>query len=233
MTRVLVVFPEPADRRTVISALRLADYDVERVRHRSRAAAAVRRYRPDVLLVDPGSDPVAEVVEELHSLSPSPVLVLASSDDPWDAIAALDAGADDYLARPFQVEELLARLRVALRRGRPAPGDELPITTADFTIHLQDRRWAPRDGPEVSLTPIEWRLVEVLVRRAGHLVTQEELLRGVWGPQAVTKSQYVRVQIAAIRRKVEPDPSHPRYFVTAPGLGLRFVARPAAAFQRS
>jgi two-component system KDP operon response regulator KdpE len=238
MTRVLVLLSDAGDRRKVTSALRQAGYDVERVRHLARVAAAVRRYRPDVLLVDAAGDPVDQVVDQLHSLTAAPVLVLASSDEApsdegWDAVAALDAGADDYLARPYQLEELLARLRAALRRTQPAPEEDSPVSTADFTVHLQDRRWFRSDGSEVSLTPTEWRLVELLVRRAGHLVTQEELLRGVWGPQAVNKSQYVRVQIAAIRRKVEPDPAHPRYFVTAPGLGLRFVERPAAAFQPS
>jgi two-component system KDP operon response regulator KdpE len=233
VTRVLVILLEEAERRRVSAALRLAGCDVERLRHLSRAAGAVRRYRPDVILVDPGTGLVDPVVDELRSLTPAPVLVLASVDDPWTAIAALDAGADDYLARPYQLEELLARVRVALRRGRAAPENEAPISTADFAIHLQDRRWLRSDGVEVALTPTEWRFVEVLVQRAGHLVMQEDLLRGVWGPQAIRKSQYVRVLVAAIRRKVEPDPSHPRYFVTAPGLGLRFVATPTAAFHSS
>ena len=99
---------------------------------------------------------------------------------------------------------------------------EAPITTPDFAIHLTDRRWVRNDGTEVKLTPIEWRLVEMLVSHAGHLVTQAELLQHVWGPKAVTKTHYLRVYLAGIRHKIEPDPSRPRYFITAPGLGLRF-----------
>ena len=136
-------------------------------------------------------------------------------------VDCLDAGADDYVALPFDPEELLARLRAVLRRTELAE-DEPPIVTDDFTIELAERR-VVRHGTEVSLSPIEWKLIEALARRAEHLVTREELLASVWGPDAVEKPQYLRVHMASIRQKLEPDHAHPRYFVTAPGLGLKFV----------
>jgi two-component system, OmpR family, KDP operon response regulator KdpE len=227
---VLVVVADKASRRSVSSALRFAQYRVEAVSELSRAAPALRRRRPDVLIVDLAGERGPDVVEELRALTEVPIVVVAASDDPWDKISALDAGADDYLAKPFNIEELLARLRVALRRSmQPAPHATPPISTPDFTVYVDDRRWVRRDGTEVGLTPTEWRVVELLVRRAGHLVSQAELLRAVWGPKAADKTHYLRVQMAAIRRKVEPDPARPRYFITAPGLGLRFDAPVADA----
>jgi two-component system KDP operon response regulator KdpE len=223
VTSVLLVVPDRHGRRTLVSALRSAGYDVEGLQQPSRAASTLRRRRPDALIVDPEGNRADDVVAELRGLTEAPLIVVSASDDPWDMVSALDAGADDYLARPFNLEELLARLRVALRHARQEVAHEAPpVRTADFTIHLDDRRWIRPDATEVSLTPTEWRLIELLVRRDGHLVSHAELLRGVWGPKADDKTHYLRVQMTAIRRKVEPDPSHPRYFITAHGLGLRF-----------
>jgi two-component system KDP operon response regulator KdpE len=144
--------------------------------------------------------------------------VVTDQDDEVSKVSVLDAGADDYLTKPFGIAELLARLRATLRRSSH-PVDESPVTTADFTIHLADRRWLPADGSEVRLTPTEWKVVEMLVNRPGHLVTQAELLQAIWGPKAIERTEYLRVHMTTIRRKVEPDPAHPRYFLTAPGLG--------------
>jgi len=130
------------------------------------------------------------------------------------------AGADDYVTKPFGMDELLARLRAAVRRAAPAP-EEPAVATEDFTVDLAAKRVA-RDGRDVRLTPTEWGLLEVLVRNRGQLVTQRQLLHGVWGEQYQTEGNYLRVHIARLRRKLEPDPSRPRYLLTEPGIGYRF-----------
>jgi two-component system KDP operon response regulator KdpE len=135
-------------------------------------------------------------------------------------VAALDAGADDYVTKPFGMDELLARLRAAVRRASPAP-DEPVVATADFTVDLADKR-VTRDGGDVRLTPTEWQLLEVLVRNADRLVTQRQLLQEVWGPEYQTEGNYLRVYVAQLRRKLEPDPSRPRHLLTEPGMGYRF-----------
>ena len=135
-------------------------------------------------------------------------------------MAALDAGADDYVTKPFGMDELLARLRAALRRTTPAEEEAL-VETEDFTIDLAAKK-VRRDGEEVRLTPTEWNLVEVLVRNRGRLVAQTQLLQDVWGPQYHDETNYLRVFMAQVRRKLEPEPAHPRYFITEPGMGYRF-----------
>jgi two-component system KDP operon response regulator KdpE len=222
MTTVLIADPDPRTRKLTGAALRLAGYTVESTGALARAGSLVRRRRPDALILDPTDTAPVEILSALRAQTEIPIIVVSSTTDDWDKIALLDAGADDYLAKPFGVEELLARLRVSLRRASATGTDESAIMTPDFTVHLRDRRWLRKDDTEVRLTPLEWRLVEMLVRRAGHLVTQAELLRGAWGPSAAEKTHYLRIQMAAIRRKVEPDPGRPKYFITAPGLGLRF-----------
>jgi len=222
MTAVLVADPDPDALRPTATALRLAGYTVETTTASPYAASRLRRRTLDALIVDPTDTGPVETISALRAQTDIPILVVSTTAYEWDKVALLDAGADDYLTKPFGVEELLARLRAALRRVTRNGIEDLPVTTADFTVDLGDRRWLQRDGTEVRLTPTEWRLVEMLVRRAGHLVTQKELLEGVWGPKAIEKTHYLRVQLAAIRRKVEPDPARPRYFITAAGLGLRF-----------
>jgi two-component system KDP operon response regulator KdpE len=138
-----------------------------------------------------------------------------------DKVAALDAGADDYVTKPFGMDELLARLRAALRRAAPAGKEEATVTTRDFTVDLTAKRVA-RDSKEVRLTPTEWEIVEILVRNEGRLVTQRQLLKAVWGPQYEKETNYLRVYLAQIRRKLEPDPSRPHYFLTEPRMGYRF-----------
>jgi len=219
VTRVLVADGDGASRRAVVAALRFAGYSTNAVPEPRRAARAVRRLRPDVVIIDPASD---DGVSELRAITNAPIIVIAPSGDAWGTVSALDAGADDYMAKPLNPEELLARIRLALRRAGPAVARRSPVSTRDFTVNVDDRRWFRADGSEVGLTPTEWRIVEVLIERAGHLVTHAELLERVWGPKARAKPHYLRVQMAAIRRKVEPDHARPRYFITAPGLGLRF-----------
>jgi two-component system KDP operon response regulator KdpE len=149
-----------------------------------------------------------------------PIIILSVRDSERDKVAALDAGADDYVTKPFGIDELLARLRAALRRHQPTP-EEPVIRTAAFTIDLAaSKAW--RGGEEVHLTPTEWQLVGHLVRNPGRLVTQQWLLQQVWGPEYSRETSYLRVYMAALRRKLEVDPSQPRYFITEPGMGYRF-----------
>jgi two-component system KDP operon response regulator KdpE len=228
MTRVLVVDDEPQIRRALAINLRARGYDVVEAPTGEDALVAAADRHPDVVVLDlglPGIDGI-EVVEGIRGWSTVPIVVLSVRDAEADKVAALDAGADDYVTKPFGMDELLARMRAALRRAVPAP--EEPVIEADgLRIDLAAKRVyrAARDGPEpteVHLTPTEWGLVEVLARHRGKLVTQKQLLQEVWGPSYGTEANYLRVHMAAIRRKLEPDPGRPRWFVTEPGMGYRF-----------
>jgi two-component system, OmpR family, KDP operon response regulator KdpE len=222
MSRVLVVDDEPQILRALGINLRARGYDVDLAADGERALDVAARNHPNVVVLDlglPGIDGV-DVIRGLRGWSQVPIVVLSVRDAEGDKVAALDAGADDYVTKPFGMDELLARLRAALRRAAPAEEEAL-VETADFTIDLAAKK-VRRDGEEVRLTPTEWHLVEVLVRNRGRLVAQRQLLREVWGPQYHDETNYLRVFMAQVRRKLEPDPSHPRYFITEPGMGYRF-----------
>ncbi|MGH3910700.1 MAG: winged helix-turn-helix domain-containing protein, partial [Pseudonocardiaceae bacterium] len=163
-----------------------------------------------------------EVIAGLRGWTSVPIIVLSARTDSTDKVEALDAGADDYVTKPFGMDELLARLRAAVRRtGSAAGADEPEIATDAFTVDLAARK-VHRAGVEVHLTPTEWGILGLLVRHPGRLVTQRQLLSEVWGPAYLKESHYLRVYLAQLRRKLEPDPSRPRYFVTEPGMGYRF-----------
>jgi two-component system KDP operon response regulator KdpE len=221
MSTVLLTDPDRPSRQRLAAALRYAGYQVHTARNPRQTAVFLRRTQFDAIILDPNPGG-PETVAAIRPQTAAPILVVTHARDEAARVAVLDAGADDCVSHSVGVEELLARVRVALRRAPQAVVEDGPITTTDFTIHVRDRRWLRADGSEVHLTPIEWRVVETLAAHRGHLVRQDELLKVVWGPAAVGKTNYLRVQLAAIRRKVEPDPAHPRYFITAPGLGLRF-----------
>ena len=181
-------------------------------------------HHPDLVLLDlglPGIDGL-EVIDGLRGWSAVPIVVLSARGSERDKVDALDAGADDYLSKPFGMDELLARVRAALRRATPAEEAAI-VTTEHFTIDLADKRVSNVDGTPIRLTPTEWHLLEVLVRHAGKLVGQRQLLQDVWGPQYGDESNYLRVHLAHLRAKLEPDRSHPRYLITEPGMGYRFV----------
>ena len=167
----------------------------------------------------PGIDGI-EVIRGLRGWTQIPIIVLSVREGERDKVAALDAGADDYVTKPFGMDELLARLRAALRRATPAE-EAAEVETPDFTVDLAAKR-VVRGDDEVRLTPTEWEIVEMLVRNPGRLVTQRQLLQEVWGPQYSTETNYLRVYMAQIRRKLEPDPARPRYFVTEARMGYRF-----------
>jgi two-component system, OmpR family, KDP operon response regulator KdpE len=224
MSRVLVVDDEPQIRRALSINLRARGYDVDLAPDGERALEAAARHHPDVVVLDlglPGIDGV-DVIRGLRGWTHVPIVVLSVRDAEGEKVAALDAGADDYVTKPFGMDELLARLRAALRRTAPAEEEAL-VETPDFTIDLAAKK-VRRDGEEVRLTPTEWHLVEVLVRNRGRLVGQRQLLQEVWGPQYHDETNYLRVFMAQVRRKLEPEPAHPRYFITEPGMGYRFEA---------
>ena len=223
MSRVLVVDDEPQIRRTLAINLRVRGYQVDLAATGEEALKAAADQQPDVVVLDlglPGIDGL-QVIQGLRGWTRVPIIVLSVREREADKVAALDAGADDYVTKPFGFNELLARLRAAVRRA--APADELvPIVqTSDFRVDLAAKQ-VVRDGREVRLTPTEWQLVELLVRNPGRLVSQRQLLSEVWGPKYREETNYLRVFIAQIRRKLEPDPAHPRYFITEPGMGYRY-----------
>jgi two-component system KDP operon response regulator KdpE len=221
-TRVLVVDDEPQIRRALAINLRARGYEVELAEDGRIALDVAARTHPDVVVLDLGLPELdgVEVIKGLRGWSRIPIIVLSVRDAEGDKVAALDAGADDYVTKPFGMDELLARLRAALRRAAPAEEDA-SVETPDFVIDLAAKR-VTRDGAEVRLTPTEWHLVEVLVRNRGRLVTQRQLLQEVWGPEYGEETNYLRVYMAQVRRKLEPEASRPRYFITEPGMGYRF-----------
>jgi two-component system, OmpR family, KDP operon response regulator KdpE len=222
VTRVLVVDDEASILRALRINLAAREYQVTTASDGTSGLAAMARDRPDVLILDlglPDMDGI-EVIKGVRGWTATPIIVLSAWGQESQKVAALDAGADDYVTKPFGMDELLARLRAAVRRASPAP-DEPVVMTADFTVDLAAKR-VVRNGSDVRLTPTEWQLLEVLVRHAGRLVTQRQLLAEVWGPQYHSEANYLRVYVAQLRRKLEPDPSRPQYLLTEPGMGYRF-----------
>jgi len=222
VTRVLVIDDEAPILRALRINLTARKYEVAVATDGASGLAAMARERPDVLILDLGLPDMdgTEVIKGVRGWTSTPIIVLSAWGQESAKVAALDAGADDYVTKPFGMDELLARLRAAVRRASPAP-DEPVVATADFTVDLTDKR-VTRDGGDVRLTPTEWQLLEVLVRNADRLVTQRQLLQEVWGPEYQTEGNYLRVYVAQLRRKLEPDPSRPRHLLTEPGMGYRF-----------
>ncbi|MEU5809114.1 response regulator [Streptomyces sp. HUAS TT3] len=226
MTRVLVVDDEPQIVRALVINLKARKYEVDAAADGAGALELAAARHPDVVVLDlglPDMDGV-EVIKGLRGWTRVPILVLSARHSSDEKVEALDAGADDYVTKPFGMDELLARLRAAVRRAEPvagAGGEEVVVETDGFTVDLAAKK-AVREGRDVRLTPTEWHLLEVLVRNAGKLVGQKQLLQEVWGPSYGTETNYLRVYMAQLRRKLEADPSHPRHFITEPGMGYRF-----------
>ena len=222
MTRVLVIDDEAPILRALRINLTARKYEVSTAADGTSGLAAMARDRPDVLILDLGLPDMegTEVIKGVRGWTSTPIIVLSAWGQESQKVAALDAGADDYVTKPFGMDELLARLRAAVRRASPAP-DEPVVVTGDFTVDLAAKR-VTRDGVNVRLTPTEWQLLEVLVRNSDRLVSQRQLLHEVWGPEYQTEGNYLRVYVAQLRRKLEPDPSRPRHLLTEPGMGYRF-----------
>jgi len=223
MTRLLVVDDDPGLRRALAINLRARKYDVDLAADGAEALQAASREPPDAVVLDlglPDMDGV-DIIEGIRGWSQAPIIVLSARTGQQDKVLALDAGADDYVTKPFGMDELLARLRAALRRG-PTAEDAPVVETESFTIDLAAKQALAADGRLIRLTPTEWHLLEVLVRHEDKLVSQKQLLKEVWGPQYETETNYLRVYMAQLRRKLETNPSRPRHLITEPGMGYRF-----------
>jgi two-component system KDP operon response regulator KdpE len=225
MTRVLVVDDDPALVRALSINLHARGYDVLSADTGTSALTVAARQSPDVVILDLGLPDLdgSQVIAGLRGWTRVPILVLTAREGQASKVAALDAGADDYVVKPFGMDELLARLRAVLRRASPDPSQPV-IVTDDFTIDLAGKRVITAEG-EVKLTATEWHLLEILARNDGRTVEHRKLLENVWGSSYTGQSNYLRVYMASLRRKLEKDPSHPRYLLTASGLGYRFQAK--------
>ncbi len=222
--RILVVDDEPAIRRFLRTSLVAHQYDVQEVANGEDALEAVRVFRPDLVILDLGLPGLGgiDVTRLLREWTAVPILVLSVRESETDKVGALDAGADDYLTKPFGMGELLARLRVLLRRNRPGP--EQPIfRLGDLIVDLSYRR-VTAAGKEAQLTPTEYELLRTLVVNAGKVLTHGQLLRQIWGIGYQADAHLLRVTISNLRRKIEPDPARPRYIITEPGVGYRLRA---------
>jgi two-component system KDP operon response regulator KdpE len=230
VTRVLVVDDEAPIRRALAANLRARDLDVDLAATGEEALRLAGAHRPDLVILDLGLPGMSglEVIEGLRGWSDVPILVLSARDAEGDKVAALDQGADDYVAKPFGMGELMARVRAALRRAAPGDDEQPVVATEHFQVDLASKQVRTVAGDAVHLTPIEWGLVDLLVRHPGRLVSQRQLLQQVWGPGYGDESNYLRVHMAHVRQKLEPEPSRPRYFLTEPGMGYRFVVERSA-----
>ena len=230
MTRVLVVDDEPQIVRARVVNMRARGYDVAAAADATTALSIAARQPPDVVVLDLGLPDMegGDVITGLRGWSTVPIIVLSGRTEQAQKVAALDAGADDYVTKPFDVEELFARMRAVSRRSTAEP-DEPSVRIGDWIVDLAAHRVRPCSGAgaDQRLTPTEWQVLEVLVRNPGRLVTQSRLLSQVWGPAYEQETGYLRLYLAQLRRKLEPDPHRPRYLLTEAGLGYRFLPAPA------
>jgi two-component system KDP operon response regulator KdpE len=224
MTRVLVVDDEPQILRALRINLRARQYDVDIADSGTAALKAATSHPPDLVVLDLGLPDLdgIDVIRGLRGWTSVPIIVLSGRSGSEDKVAALDAGADDYVTKPFGVEELLARIRAVTRRlGTPAD-DAAELRVGRHTVDLADRVITRDDGVEVKLTPTQWAVLDKLLRHPGKLVSQRQLLQDVWGPEYQNETNYLRQYMAQLRRKLEDDPSRPRHLITEPGMGYRF-----------
>ena len=224
--RVLVVDDEPQIVRALVINLRARGYEAHSAGTGASALIEAGKHPPDLVLLDLGLPDMdgSEVIAGLRGWSSAPIIVLSGRIGGSDKVAALDAGADDYVTKPFGMDELMARMRAVARRVAPELGGEhAQVRMGNRTIDLITHRVVDADGAEVRLTKTEWELLERLVRHPGKLITQRQLLTEVWGPAFAEESGYLRFHFGQLRRKLEADPARPRYLITEPGLGYRFA----------
>jgi len=225
MPVIVLIEDEPQIRRFLRATLGSHGYRLHEAETGEDGLIEAASRQPDVVILDLGLPDVdgLQVIRRLREWSKVPVIVLSARGQEGDKVAALDAGADDYVSKPFAVGELLARLRVALRHAAAGESGEPTFTVGDLTVD-QIKRQVRVDGREVHLTPIEYRLLTLLVRHSGRVVSQRQLLKEVWGPGQTEQTHYLRVYMGTLRRKLEKDPARPRFLLTEPGVGYRLAA---------
>jgi two-component system KDP operon response regulator KdpE len=223
--RVLVVDDEPQILRALRINLQARQFDVIIAADGATALAATTNHKPDLLILDLGLPDIegVDVIRSLRSWTDVPIIVLSGRAGSSDKIIALNAGADDYVTKPFNIEELLARVRAVSRRLRPEIIDDEPVVVGPYTVDLTERAIRGPDDKLVHLTKTEWELLAILVRNPGKLVSQRQLLKDVWGPTYLNETHYLRQYMAQLRKKLEPDPTRPRHLLTEPGMGYRFM----------
>ena len=222
---VVLIEDEPQIRRFLRATLGSSGYRLHEATSGEDGLIEAATRQPDVVILDLGLPDIdgLQVIRRLREWSTVPIIVLSARGQEGDKVAALDAGADDYVSKPFAVGELLARLRVALRHAAVGESGEPTFTVAGLRVD-QVKRLVQMDGKDVHLTPIEYRLLTTLVRHAGRVVGQRQLLKDVWGPAHTDQAHYLRVYMGTLRRKLEQDPARPRYLLTEPGVGYRLAA---------
>lgn len=222
---VVLIEDEPQIRRFLRATLGSQGYRLHEATTGEDGLIEAATRQPDVVILDLGLPDIdgLQVIRRLREWSQVPIIVLSARGQEGDKVAALDAGADDYVSKPFAVGELLARLRVALRHAAVGESGEPTFTVAGLRVD-QVKRLVQMDGKDVHLTPIEYRLLTTLVRHAGRVVSQRQLLKDVWGPAHTDQAHYLRVYMGTLRRKLEQDPARPRYLLTEPGVGYRLAA---------
>ncbi|MFI1987788.1 response regulator [Actinoplanes sp. NPDC020271] len=218
--KILVVDDEPQIVRALRINLKARGYEVETARDGASALHVAAHLHPDLVVLDLGLPDMegAEVIAGLRGWTTVPIIVLSGRAGSADKVEALDAGADDYVTKPFGLDELLARIRAVTRRVQPPESESPVVKIGDHAVDLATRSISG----DMKLTPTEWQLLEHLVRHPGKLITQRELLHDVWGPQYQTETNYLRQYMARLRRKLEEDPARPRHLLTEPGMGYRF-----------
>ncbi|MFG1867346.1 response regulator [Micromonospora arborensis] len=224
MTRILVVDDEPQILRALRINLRARRYDVDIAGTGAAALKAAASHPPDLVVLDLGLPDIdgVEVIRGLRGWTAVPIIVLSGRAGSEDKVAALDAGADDYVTKPFGVEELLARIRAVTRRLGASTEAVPALRIGQHTVDLADHSVLRDDGTEVKLTPTQWSVLEKLLRHPGKLVSQRQLLQDVWGPEYQNETNYLRQYLAQLRRKLEDDPARPRHLITEPGMGYRY-----------
>jgi two-component system KDP operon response regulator KdpE len=223
MSRILVVDDDPQILRTLRINLRARGHQVSTAAHGSAALTEASETQPELIVLDlglPDMDGV-DVIRQLRRSTAVPIIVLSGRSDSGDKVNALDVGADDYVTKPFGIDELLARIRAVTRRSHAAGNPASVVAIGRWQINLETREIQDADGTTLRLTPTEWHLLDILARQPGKLVTQRELLHEVWGPAYTKETHYLRQYVTQLRHKLEPDPARPQYLVTEPGMGYR------------